>query len=70
MLCAGDLPDGRRVYQWRRARLVPRGGGPCTYTLYAVREGRPQSLASWRVVGIEVPGPGCEPLVGGYRSPV
>ena len=57
-----DLPDGRRIYQWERAHLVPRGGGPCTYTLYAVREGRPQSLAAWRVIGIEYPEPGCEPL--------
>ncbi len=58
----GDLPDGRRIYQWRRAHLVPRGGGPCTYSLIAVSEGRPQSLAAWRVVGIEVPEPGCAPL--------
>lgn len=57
-----DLPDGRRIYQWRRSHLVPRGGPVCVYTLYAEREGRPQSLAAWRVTGIEVPEPGCEPL--------
>ena len=63
-------PDGRRVYQWRRARLVARGGGPCTYTVYAVSEGRSQSLAAWRVVEIEPPEPGCEPLDDSDRSPV
>ncbi len=57
-----DLPDGRRIYQWERARLVPRGGGPCSYRLYAVSEGRPASLAAWRVVAVEAPAAGCEPL--------
>lgn len=65
----GDLPDGRRVYQWRRARLVARGGGPCTYTVYAVSEGRPQSLAAWRIVEIETPEPGCEPPVDSVLPP-
>jgi hypothetical protein len=50
------------MYQWERAHLVPRGGGPCIYTLFAISEGRPESLAAWRVVGIELPEAGCEPL--------
>ena len=66
----GDLPDGRRVYQWRRARLVARGGGPCTYSVYAVSEGRPQSLAAWRVVEIATPEPGCGPLDNNERPPI
>ena len=34
---------------------MPRGGPRCLYTLHAVREGRPASLAAWRVVAIEPP---------------
>ncbi len=62
-----DLPGGRRVYQWDRAHLVPRGGGRCTYELMAVLEGRLQSLAAWRVVAIKAPEPGCEPLAEGFN---
>ena len=56
-----DLPDGRRAFRWERWALVPRGGPRCTYTLYAERRGRPESLAAWRVVEIEPPAPGCGP---------
>jgi hypothetical protein len=58
-----DLPDGSRDYRWERWSLVPRGGPRCIYTLHTVREGRPASLAAWRVVGIEPPAPGCPPLL-------
>ena len=57
-----DLPDGRRAFRWERWGLVPRGGLRCVYTLYAVSEGRPQSLAAWRVVTIDPPAVGCGPL--------
>ena len=60
----GDLPEGRRVFAWKRAKLVPRGWGPCEYRLTAVREGRPESLAAWRVVSIDDPAPGCAPAEG------
>ena len=63
-----DLPDGRRLYQWRRPALVPRGGPLCTYTLTAVSEGRAQSLAAWRVVSIAPPTPGCGPLLDPKRN--
>ena len=56
-----DLPDGRRAFRWERWALVPRGGPRCTFTLYAKQEGRPESLAAWRVVEIEPPTPGCGP---------
>jgi hypothetical protein len=58
-----DLPDGSRDYRWERWSLVPRGGPRCLYTLHTVQEGRPASLASWRVVGIDPPAPGCPPLL-------
>ncbi len=58
-----DMPDGRRAFRWERWSLVPRGAARCLYTLYAVREGRPESLAAWRVVGIDPPAPGCPPLL-------
>jgi hypothetical protein len=57
-----DMPDGTRRYRWERWALVPRGGPRCLYTLHAVREGRPASLAAWRVVAIEPPAPGCHPV--------
>jgi hypothetical protein len=57
-----DMPDGSRRYRWERWALVPRGGPRCLYTLHAVREGRPASLAAWRVVAIDPPAPGCVPL--------
>ena len=57
-----DLPGGRRIYEWSRWHLVPRGGGRCIYRLHAVLKGQPQSLAAWRVVAIEPPAPGCGPL--------
>ena len=57
-----DLPDGRRAFRWQRPALVPRGGPICFYTLYAVLDGRPLSLAAWDVVAIEPPSPGCAPL--------
>ena len=63
----GDLPGGRRVYEWDRWHLVPRGGRRCTYRLFAISEGRPQSLAAWRVVAIDEPRPGCGPLEAGKR---
>jgi hypothetical protein len=56
-----DLPDGRRAFRWERWALVPRGGPRCTFTLYAEREGRPQSLAAWRVVEIKAPAHRCGP---------
>jgi hypothetical protein len=56
-------PEGMRGYRWSRPHLVPTGGRRCIYTLYAVQEGRAHSLASWRVVGSEVPEPGCGPLL-------
>ena len=56
-----DMPDGRRAFRWERWSLVPRGGPRCLYTLHAAREGRPESLAAWRVVAIEPPAPGCPP---------
>jgi hypothetical protein len=31
------------------------------YTLHAVREGRPESLAAWRVIAVDPPAPGCPP---------
>lgn len=62
-----DLPGGRRLYQWRRPALVPRGGPLCLYTLTAESEGRPQSLAAWRVVSIAPPSPGCGPLLDAER---
>ena len=63
-----DLPDGRRLYRWRRPALVPRGGPLCLYVLTAEREGRPQSLAAWRVVSIAPPVPGCGPLLDAERT--
>ncbi len=65
-----DLPDGRRLYQWRRPALVPRGGPTCTYTLTAESEGRAQSLAAWRVVSIAPPAPGCGPLLDDARNAI
>ena len=62
-----DLPGGRRLYQWRRPALAPRGGPLCTYTLTAQSEGRAQSLAAWRVVSIAPPTPGCGPLLDAER---
>lgn len=56
-----DLPDGRRAFRWQRWALDPRGGPRCLFTLYAEREGRPESLAAWRVVEIEPPTPECGP---------
>jgi hypothetical protein len=56
-----DLPDGSRRYRWERWSLVPRGGPRCLYTLVAVREGRPESLAAWRVIAVDPPAPGCPP---------
>jgi hypothetical protein len=58
-------PEGMRGYRWTRPHLTPTGGRRCTYTLYAVREGRPRSLAAWRVVGSGLPEPGCGPLIEG-----
>ena len=57
-----DLPDGRRAFRWERPSLVPSGGPICFYTLYAVLDGRPLSLAAWDVVAIGPPSPGCPPL--------
>ena len=62
-----DLPGGKRLYQWRRPALVPRGGPLCVYTLTAQSEGRAQSLAAWRVVSIAPPSPGCGPLLDAER---
>jgi hypothetical protein len=56
-----DLPDGSRRYRWERWSLVPRGGPRCLYTLHAVREGRPESLAAWRVIAVDPPAPECPP---------
>ena len=56
-------PEGMRGYRWTRPHLVPTGGRRCVYTLYAVQQGRPQSLAAWLVVGSALPEPGCGPLV-------
>ena len=48
-----DVDGVRKAYRWE---LPAYGLGPrCLYTLYAEREGSPQSLAAWRVVGIEPP---------------
>lgn len=58
-----DMPDGSRHYRWERWSLVPRGPPRCLYTLHAAREGRPESLAAWRVVGSDPPAPGCPPLL-------
>lgn len=63
-----DLPDSRRAFRWERWSLVPRGGPRCIYTLYAVSEGRPQSLAAWRVVGLDPPAIGCGPLEKAHNS--
>jgi len=63
-----DLPGNRRLYQWRRPALVPRGGPLCTYTLTAVSRGRAESLAAWRVVDIAPPAPGCGPLLDAERN--
>ncbi len=59
-----DLPDGRRAFRWQRPSLVPTGGPVCFYTLHALLDGRPLSLAAWEVVDIDPPSPGCPPLVG------
>jgi hypothetical protein len=59
-----DMPDGRRVFRWRRPSLVPAGGPECFYTLYAVLDGRPLSLAAWKIVAVDPPSSGCPPLVG------
>ena len=63
-----DLPGGRRLYQWRRSALVPRGGPICTYTVTAESKGRDQSLAAWRVISIAPPSPGCGPLLDPKRN--
>jgi hypothetical protein len=62
------MPDGRRAFRWQRPSLVPTGGPVCFYTLYAVLDGRPLSLAAWDVVEIEPPSPGCPPLVAPART--
>jgi hypothetical protein len=63
-----DMPDGRRAFRWQRPSLVPTGGPVCFYTLYAVLDGRPLSLAAWDVVEIDPPSPGCPPLVAPART--
>jgi hypothetical protein len=65
-----DLPGNRRLYQWRRPALVPRGGPLCTYTLTAVSRGRAQSLAAWHVIEIAPPTPGCGPLLDAERNAI
>jgi len=56
-----DMPGGRRAFRWVRPSLAPTGGPECFYTLYAVLDGRPLSLAAWEVVAIDAPSPGCPP---------
>jgi hypothetical protein len=56
-----DMPDGSRAFLWELPVLVPTSPERCLYTLYAVLEGRPESLAAWRVVAIEPPAPSCAP---------
>ena len=48
-----DMADGRRAYYWRKASSgVPRGP-KCTFTVYAVLDGRPDALAAWEIVMVE-----------------
>jgi hypothetical protein len=56
-----DMPDGSRAFVWELPVLVPTSPERCLYTLYAVLEGRPESLAAWRVVAIDPPAPSCAP---------
>ena len=63
-----DMPDGRRAFRWQRPSLVPTGGPVCFYTLYAVLDGRPLSLAAWDVVEMDPPSPGCPSLVAPART--
>ena len=63
-----DMPDGRRAFRWQRPSLVPTGGPVCFYTLYAVLDGRPLSLAAWDVVEIDPSSPGCPALVAPART--
>ena len=63
-----DMRDGRRAFRWQRPSLVPTGGPVCFYTLYAVLDGRPLSLAAWDVVEIDPPSPGCPSLVAPART--
>jgi hypothetical protein len=59
-----DLPDGRRAFVFNLPPLVPTSPQRCPYTVYAELEGRPQSLAAWRVVEIVPAPPGCEDPAG------
>lgn len=61
-----DLPDGGRAFVWELPVLVATSPERCLYTLYAVLEGRPDSLAAWRVVDIEPPAPSCAPPPSTY----
>jgi hypothetical protein len=54
-----DLPDGRRAFQWHHWELSSQGGPQCLYTAYAVLNGGEKSLAAWRIVDVDVDGPGC-----------